>query len=412
MSRGFVSVIATALVVAALAPGAIGGVAAEDVTLTVTIVDANGNELGNVPVTATWNDGDGGPVNRTTAPNGQALFGVPAGANVQITVTDDRYLRNFPYTVENVTDQSVEVPVSLSGTATVTVEDANGVVEDAKVWLYQDGRYVDTKETGSDGTSTTDALERGGYGLEVRKTGYITNRTDIAIDGSTANKTVQIRRGSAEVSFRVTDDTFAEPRPLENATVNIRGGASLPTLSNGFASTSVAVNREYQVTVSKDGYTSVTRTLQVEERPVNLNVSIRRSEAISVRAANDRVVVGESTQVTVTDEYGEAVAGATVSTGGSEIGTTDANGQLTVPLDTAGNATINVSNGSLSASTTVEVFDPDATPEPTATATATATETATETSAATETPGDSGPGFGVLAALAALAGAILLGRRR
>jgi PGF-CTERM protein len=121
------------------------------------------------------------------------------------------------------------------------------------------------------------------------------------------------------------------------------------------------------------------------------------------------VVVGESTQVTVTDEYGEPVSNATVRIGDSEIGQTDADGRLTVPIDSPGNVTITVADGSLSASTTVESFDPDATPEPTATETATAT--ATET-AATETPGEDGPGFGVLPALVALAGVLLFARRR
>lgn len=409
MSRGVISVVIIALVGVALAPSAIGGVAAQDVTLTVTVVDSDGNTLGDIPVTATWNDGDGGPINRTTAPNGQALFGVPEGANVQLTIHDDRYLRNFPYEVENASDQSLTVPVSLSGTATVTVENANGALEDANVILFQDGRTVDSKQTGADGVSTTDPVERNGYGLQVRKPGYLTNGTGLTIDGPTVNRTIQLRRGSAEVEFRVTDDTFATPRPIENATVNIRGGASLPTLSNGLATTSVPVNRDYQVTVSKDGYNSVTRTLRVGEQPVVLNLSIRRTEAVSVTAANDRVVVGESTQVTVTDEYGEPVSNATVRVGDSEIGQTDANGRLTVPIDSPGNVTITVADGSLSASTTVESFDPDATPEPTATETATAT--ATET-AATETPGEDGPGFGVLPALVALAGVLLFARRR
>jgi PGF-CTERM protein len=405
MSRLLVSVVTTVLVVAALAPGAIGGAAADDVTLTVTVVDSDGETLGNIPLSVTWDDGNGGPINQTTAPNGQALFGVPDGADVQIYINDDQYMRNFPYTVENVTDQSVEVPVSLSGQATVTVEDASGPVENANVWVFRDARYVDTRQTGPDGTSTTAPLERGGYGLEVRKAGYVTNKTSLSIGPGTNNKTVQIRRGTVEMQFNVTDDTFATPQPIENATVNIQGGASLPTLSNGFASTTVAVNREYTVTVSKDGYESVTRTIQVGEQRTMLNVSIRRTDAISIEAANDRVVVGESTQVTVTDEYGERVAGATVSAGDSTVGETDANGQLTVPIDAAGNTTITVETDGLSASTVVEGVEP-ASNEPTATV------TQTDTPTTTETPGDSGPGFGIVSALVALVAILLVARRR
>ena len=403
MSRLLVSVVTTVLVVAALAPGAIGGAAADDVTLTVTVVGANGQTLGDIPISVTWNDGNGGPKNQTTAPNGQALFGVPDGADVQIYINDDRYMRNFPYAVENVTDQSVTVPVSLSGQATVTVEDASGPVEDANVWVFRDARYVDTRQTGPDGTSTTAQLERGGYGLEVRKAGYVTNKTSLFIGPGMNNETVQIRRGNVEVQFNVTDDTFETPRPIENATVNIQGGASLPTLSNGFASTTVAVNREYTVTVSKDGYESATRTVQVGETSAMLNVSIRRTDAISVEASNDRVVVGESTQVTVTDEYGERVAGATVSAADSTVGETDANGQLSVPIDSAGNTTITVEANGLSASTVVEGVEAAANP----------TATATPTNAtSTETPGDNGPGFGIVPALVALVAILLVARRR
>lgn len=406
MSRLLVSVATTVLVVAALAPGAIGGVAAqEDVALTVTVVDSDGERLGGVTVNATW--GDGMSTTDTTLPNGQAGFAVPEGADVQIQIEDDTYLRNFPYTVENVTEESVEVSVARSGTATIAVEDTNGPVENAKVWLFRGPRYVDTRQTGADGMSTTDPVEQGAYGLQVLKAGYVTNTTDITVGPGTNNKTVQIRRDSVPVEFRVTDDTFATPRPIENATVNIQGGASLPTLTNGFASTSVPVNRDYTVTVSKDGYDSVTRSLEVDEEATSLNVSIRRTEAISVTAANDRVVVGESTSVTVTDEYGERVSGATVSVNGSTVGETNANGQATVPIESTGSTSITVETNGLSASTVVEGVQPAQEATPTVTATVTATETT-----ATPTPGEDGPGFGIAAALVALAGTLLLARRR
>lgn len=410
MSRLFVSIAVTALVIATLASGAVGGAAAqEDVTLSVTIVDPDGETLGNVDVVATWGD-NGETKTSTTAPNGQVLFGVPRGADVQIQIEDDTYMRNFPYVVENVSDEDVEVPVSESGTATVTVEDSNGPVENAKVWIYQGSRYVDTRQTGPNGMSTTDPLEQRSYGMRVLKAGYITNDTGITIGPGTNNKTVQIRRDTVEVEFRVTDDQFATPRPIENATVNIQSGASLRTFTNGFASTSLPVNREYTVTVSKDGYDSVTRTLQVGEEATSLNVSIQRTAAISVSADNDRVVVGESTSVTVTDEYGERVSGATVIVNGTEVGQTDANGRATVPIDAAGGATINVRSDGLSAAVVVEGVRPA--PDETPTSTATMTETVTETDQATATPAEDGPGFGIAAALLALAGTLLLARRR
>jgi PGF-CTERM protein len=408
MSRVLVAALTTAVIVAVVAPGAIGGAAADDVTLEVTIVDSDGAALSDVLVTATWNGGEGGPINRTTAPNGRALFGVPDGADVEITIRDDRYLRNVPYEVESATDRSEEVPVSLSGRATITVEDANGPVENADVVLFQDGRRVDSRQTNASGVATTDLVERDSYRLRVRKAGYLTNTTDITVGERENDRTVQIRRGSAEVEFSVTDETFKPPRPIENATVDIRNGATLPTLNNGLATTSVAVNREYRVTVTKKGYDSVTETVRVRDQPTRVDVPIRRTDNLSVTAANDRVVIGESTQITVTDEYGERVAGATVTVDGSEIGQTDENGQFRVEIDTAGNTTIGVSDGDLSTSTAVEGFDPDATPSESPTVTPTATATVTPTA----TPGGNGPGFGVAVTLLALGGALLLARRR
>lgn len=208
------------------------------------------------------------------------------------------------------------------------------------------------------------------------------NTTDITVGGGENSKTIQIRRDSVKVEFSVTDETFEPPRPVENATVNIQTGGTLPTLNDGLATTSVAVNREYCVTVTKEGYDSVSETVRVRNQPTRVDFSIRRTDNLSDTAANDRIVGGESTRITVTDEYGERVAGAAVTVGGSEAGQTDERGQRRVQIDAAGDATIDVSDGDLSTSTTVEGFDPDATP----------IETPTETATSTETPGGNGPG--------------------
>ncbi len=421
MSRILVSIIATALVVAALAPGAIGGAAAEDVTLTVTVVDSNGDSLSDIPVSVTWDDGNEGPINGTTTPDGRVLFGVPEGADVEVTIEDDRYLRNFPYVVEDVSDETVEVPVSMSGRADVTVVDSTGPVRNAtvRVFLQDGGRVVDRMETNQTGESTSDPVERGSYGLQAAKAGYLTNNTDIIVGEGMNNKTVRLRRGSTEARFIVVDETFDTPRPIENATVDIQGGGTLFTLSNGLATTSVSPNRDYSVTVRKDGYDTVTETLSVGESTARLNVSIERTDAISVSTSNQRVVINESTTVTVTDEYNESVAGATVRVNGTEVGQTGDNGALSVQLGTAGTIPISAVDGDLNASTTVQVFDPNST-DATATATANATETATvtatastnETETTTETSGESGPGFGILAALLALASVLVLARQR
>lgn len=415
MSRTLVSALMTLLVVAALAPGAIGGVLADDVTLTVTVVDSNGNSVGDVDLTATWDDGNGGPVTETTTPDGRALFGVPEGADVQIRIEDDQYMRNFPYEISDVSDQTEQMPVSLSGTATVTVEESGSPVRNAEVSLVDDqGREVtDDQLTDQNGVATTNPVERESYALEVRKPGYITNETDLTVDGD-VSKTVAIERGNVIVDFTITDETFETPQPVENVTVDIRNDATLVTSSDGTTVTDLAVNREYDITAQKDGYDPVTETLDIGEDPTSLDISIRRTDDINVRASNDRVVVGEPTQITVTDEYGNLVEGATVSIGGTTVGQTDANGQLSVPINSTGNVSIDVEDSGLSASVSVESFQPssnDSTPTATATATVTQTVTSTPNATATETPAGTGPGFGVVAALLALTGLLVASRR-
>jgi PGF-CTERM protein len=171
----------------------------------------------------------------------------------------------------------------------------------------------------------------------------------------------------------------------------------------------VPVNRDYEVTVSKDGYVSASRSVSVDERPEQVSFIINREPAIGVDAANDRVVVGESTRLTVTDEYDEPVAGATVSVGGSEVGTTGEDGTYDVEIPEAGNTTVEVRAEGLSDSVTVEGVDPGG--EATPTATPTATETTT-TATQTETEGGGSPGFGALAAVLALLALVALARER
>lgn len=419
MSRSLVSAAVLLLVAAAVGQGAIGGAVAQAATLEITIVDSDGDPVSDIEVSVTWDGGDGGPRTDTTRANGKVLFDVPEGSNVEITVDDDRYIRNSPYVLFNAGNQDVEVGVSRSGTATVTVVDGSGPVAGAEVRLSGDGGSVGQYTTDGDGEIATGRLERRTYDLRVSKPGYSTNETAINISGD-VSQTVRLRRATVEAQFTVTDDHFDPPEPLENATVRIpQLGTTLSTLSDGTRSTNVPVNREYDVTITKEGWETTTTTLTVGESSVSHEASIQRIPALEVTSANDRVVVGESTTVTVTDEYDQRVEGASVSVDGETVGTTNSQGQLSVTIDRAGDVPVEVTRGDASASFTVEgVEGSQATPTATGTSTPTATDTPTgeptetATPTPTETPGDGGPGFGVVAAALAVLGAGLLGRRR
>lgn len=443
MSRSSVGLITALLVVSVLTPAAVGGATAQEdpVTVTLSVVDSNGDPVGNTDLTVTWNDGNGGPKNVTTAANGKAFVDVPDGSNIEVQITDDEYVRNMPLRRVNVRSQEIEVPVALSGQATITVEGENGnPIADAEVRV-REGSTLETLTTGASGQVTTDRLEQRSadeaYELVVEKPGYFDLDSSLVVTG-TGNKTVTLKSGTRTINFRVIDDHFDPARPIQGARVRIPAiGNSLQTLESGETSTSVPVNREYNIQVNKDGYSSAGTRSAVEEEDKDVTVAITRADELTVTAANDRVVVGESTRITVRDEYDEAVPNAQVSIGGESVGQTDATGQLDVPIESAGNVSVQVADAGETASVTIEGVDigsddtptpeestptPDestptpeeSTPTPTP-VDETETETPTPADAGTTdeetTAGNSGPGFGVAAALAALAGTLLLARR-
>ncbi|MEF8852460.1 MAG: carboxypeptidase regulatory-like domain-containing protein [Haloarculaceae archaeon] len=375
------------------------GVAAsqDDVTLTVTVVDQSGNPLDDVKLSATW-DG-GGPVNATTAGNGKAFLDVPEGADVAIRTDRSFYVRNRPYVVENATEREVTIEMAQRGRATVVVRDENGRVENAIVRMFQDGRPVINERTGADGTFTTPDIERDEYTLITFKEGYLRNKTKVTVDGR-VEQTMTIEQSTVLATFSVTDDHFDPPRPLTNANVSLRGIADVTTQSSGRVTISVPVNDRYEVEVTKPGYGTVTRELEVDESDASLNVSIQRTPAISIRTDNQRVVVGEPVRVTVTDEYGTPVPNATVSLNGTTVAETNSEGVASATVERAGNQTIRASADGLEASAVVEGVEPapDETPTPTPTATPT-------------TVAD-GAGMGLVAAVLALLVVAVLARQR
>jgi hypothetical protein len=369
------------------------------VTLTVTVVDQGDNPLDDVRLSATW-DG-GGPVNATTAGNGKAFLDVPEG--VEVTIRTDRsfYVRNRPYVVENATGREVTIEMAQRGQATVVVRDENGPVENAIVRMFQDGRPVVNERTTSDGTFTTPDIEHDEYTLITFKEGYLRNKTTVTVDGL-VEQTTTIERSTVLATFTVSDDHFDPPRALTNANVSIPGTADVTTQNNGRVTVSVPVNDRYDVEVTKPGYGTVTRELDVDESDASLNVSIQRTPAISVRTDNQRVVVGESVRVTVTDEYDVPVPNATVSLDGSTTGETDADGVARVTIESAGNQTVRATADGLEATAVVEGVEPAPDETPTATPTPTATSTTTA----------NGAGMGPVAAVLALLIVAVLSRRR
>ncbi|WP_299265351.1 carboxypeptidase-like regulatory domain-containing protein [Halorientalis sp.] len=405
MDRIATLLLAVVVVVSTVPAGAAAeGTQSDPVTLTVTVENEAGLAVGGAELTASW---DGGNRTATTASNGQALIDVPRGTDVDIAVQSDDFVRNTPYEVDDVGDESATVTVAEKGTATVRVLDRSGApVNNAAVQLFHDGETVVNARTNANGIYQSDAIEQGEYALRAFKERYYTNGSTLEVTENTSVST-RIETGSVLVTFDVRDDQFDPARPVKDAVISIpKFGVTSPTLADGEATTSVPVNTEFEVEITKDGYETATETLDVDEQQTSLNATIQREEAIRLSVSNSQVVVGENVTVDVENEYETVIEGATVTVDGEAVGETDDRGELTFGIESAGANTIRVESEGLEDSATVEGFSPDeGTPEETATEAETTEDESTTSSGI-------GPGFTSIAALVAALLAVLVLRRR
>jgi PGF-CTERM protein len=180
------------------------------------------------------------------------------------------------------------------------------------------------------------------------------------------------------------------------------------TVTEGTASLNVPVNVAYDVEVVKEGYDASTERVRVRESPTSVNATAQRTPTLSVRPANDRVLVGETTRVTVRNAYDEAAAGVTVAVDGETVGETDDRGEIEVPISSAGNRTIVAMDGDVESDpVTVEGVDTASEADPGANG---SNDTGDEDGS--DATDDGVPGFGVVAAVLALLAAAVAGRYR
>lgn len=381
---------------------------AQEVTLTVSVENQAGEPVSNAELTATWENGS---TTETTASNGKAFVDVPKGANVTISLSHPDYIRNHPYVVKNADEGSVSIPVHQRGDLTVTVADNTGPVSNAEVTLRKDGRVAARSTTNANGVVSSGDIEEGQYTVSVVKPGYYRNTTTVQVDDS-AETRVMIEHGTVSLTVTVADPHFSPAESLRDATVRIDSIGQFQTLAGGQATVSVPVNTDLSLTITKEGYETVTERVRVRESALQVNSSLSRTPSLTINPLNRRVVAGESVVVEVTDEYNESVENATVLLDDDPVGTSGEDGQVTVSIENPGDHTlVAATNGLRSSPVTVEaIAGEDATP------TATATATTTATSAESPTPVDTNvgsPGFTTITALLALvAGVALLTRRR
>ena len=377
------------------------GVAAtqSQTTLTVTVVDSNGDPVAGANITASW---DGRSNTKETAANGRAFVDVEEGADVELNVTADDYVRNHPFEVEDASEEEVTVDVARKGRSTVVVRDAQGEpLEDATVEFQDRFRTAVEGETDENGRYETGTVERGEYRVTAVKPGYLQEEADVTVRSSSQQE-FELERGSAQLEVTVVDDHFEEPQRLEEARVRVeddQGEVANVRASGGTASLSVDVNNLYTVAVEKDGYVTSDESVRIHESDRSVRIATQRVPTLTVEPQNRRVVVGESTTVTVVNAYDEPVAGAEIIKNNRTVGETNDDGEFTATIESTGNQGIRASQGDLESEVVaiegVEPAEDESTPSPTP----------------TETDGD-GAGLGAVVALVALLGAARLARRR
>lgn len=338
------------LVVAVLVIGAVGGPMAglvggqeSMVTLTVSVVTASGDPVSNAELSVTWDDGSENVVTRS---NGQALVDVPEGADVTIEVDHPGYVRNEPYTLTDAAEEEVQVTVYQKSSVSLTVVDEDGPVEGVRVVLRKAGAVIEVLSTDARGEAASGIIEAGEYTVNLFEPGYYQEDISLTVRGD-ISKEVSMEQGSATVEFLVLDDNFDPARPVPDAT--IRGADfSVATGTDGRRQVSLDVNTDYTVTVEKEGFKTVDRTIQVHEEDMQVNISSRKLPAVNIEVSNERVVVGETLQVTVTDQYGEPFPGATVYLDGEAVGEPDRQGVLRVRIESEGDHTLHAEYDQLS----------------------------------------------------------------
>lgn len=396
--QGLSRLLLVVVVVGWLCAVPVGGATQSQVTLTVSVVDGDGEAVGDADVVATWDDGE---TTVTTASNGRAFVDVPAGADVSLDVEHEAFVRNRPVTVEDASEQEVTIEVAPKGEATVTVTDANNEsMADATVTYLRNDEVVVEGVTDAEGTFDTGVIERGYYEARAVKPGYFRESRRVLV-GIESNHAFQLERGAVQVEISVVDDHFEEPRTLEDTRVRLTDsdGDEVGTflVSGQSVSFSTPVNDRYTLTVVEEGYVESSTEFRVRESTRSVQVATQRVPNLTVERQNAQVVVGEDTRLTVLNAYGEPVEGAEIRRDGETVGETDASGEAVVAIEAAGPQEFRaVQDGVESGSITIQGVSPGG--DETDTPSPTATESA-------------GAGFGPVVALLALLATVVAARR-
>ncbi len=322
-------------VMALLLATGMGVAAAETTVLEVTVTDSAGDPVDGTTVQAEW---ENGTAEGTTLVDGVTRMEVESGANLTITAAHDRLVRNHPVEITNYDGDSVAVTMFPPGTATITVTDEDGPVENAAVRLWKPGddRFAARGMTDQNGEYSTPTIEEGDYNVRVEKPGYSTEQDRLTVDNATTAE-YEINAESVNLNV-VTQDGVTEEQIDANITVRTADGVFLQTRTTadrGTRTISLPVNTAYEITFDRAGYDATERSIEIGEDDQTLTANLTRTPALTLAPGNSRIVVGEDLRVEVTDEYDRPAANVTVEVDG-DTATTNDNGVARVTVAQTG----------------------------------------------------------------------------
>ncbi|GAB3687689.1 hypothetical protein GCM10028857_21050 [Salinarchaeum chitinilyticum] len=380
----------------------------EEVTIELVVTTPGGDPIGSAEATVEVN---GNAETKTTTSNGRVYFDVPAGADGTVSLNHSEYVQNLAHEFDDAASgQTVETTMFEPATGEITVVDTEGEpVEGATVRFRKQGNsvVVDRGDTAADGTFTSEQIEEGTYSVSVKEPGYYDVEQEIDVTGQT-NETIEIEAGEVTIDLVTSDPTPEGPGQVSaNVAITLDGDEELTTTTREDEPRSVIleVNQNYDVTISKANYSDLTTSLATGESDDSFTFNITREPSISLSLSNERVVVGETLRVEVTDEYDRPVEGASVSIAGETAGETDAQGVANVEIPSAGELEVGAEYDGLSAESA------------TVTGISGSSGDGNGSSDANDSDdggtGDGSPGFGVVAALVGVLAAVaVLARRR
>ncbi|QYZ79114.1 PEGA domain-containing protein [Methanofollis formosanus] len=213
----------------------------------------------------------------------------------------------------------------------ITVKDADdgSYIKGASVYIndHYEGK------TDSDGEFSYEYDGNSRYTLKVTKSGY--EDWDDRIDDDERSVVVRMDRGTVDFTVSVYDAGTVQP--IKGARVDITGQSTdfddyERTDAAGCASFDLEDGEEYSIEISADDYAEITREIEVDGDTKSVQYWLYPEGQFAFRVADAK--------------SNSPIGGATVKVDGKSVGTTDANGVVTMVLNDDGYYDVEVTHPS------------------------------------------------------------------